>query len=41
MKFGWDPAKSEATYKERGFNFAYASRIFATDWIESEDARVD
>jgi uncharacterized DUF497 family protein len=41
MKFGWDPAKSEATYKERGFDFAYASRIFATDWIESEDARVD
>lgn len=26
--FVWDPAKSERTLRERGFDFAFASRIF-------------
>ena len=28
MQFGWHPAKSEATFRERGFDFDYATRIF-------------
>lgn len=28
MEFGWHAAKSEATLQARGFDFAYASRIF-------------
>lgn len=28
MEFGWHAAKSEATCQQRGFDFAYASRIF-------------
>lgn len=41
MEFEWDSAKSEATYLRRGFDFAYASRIFANPWIAIEDTRVD
>ncbi|OGS85794.1 MAG: hypothetical protein A2061_04165 [Gallionellales bacterium GWA2_59_43] len=28
MNFEWDEAKSEACFKERGFDFAYAARAF-------------
>lgn len=28
MDFDWDEAKSEATFRARGFDFAYASRVF-------------
>jgi uncharacterized DUF497 family protein len=28
MDFEWDEAKSEACFKERGFDFAYAARAF-------------
>ena len=28
MEFEWDEAKSEACYAERGFDFAYAVRVF-------------
>ena len=41
MAFEWDPAKSEATFRVRGFDFAYASRVFSQDWIETPDARLD
>jgi uncharacterized DUF497 family protein len=38
VEFEWDPGKSEATYKLRGFDFAYASRIFSGD-VEIAEAR--
>jgi hypothetical protein len=41
VEFDWDPAKSEATFRVRGFDFAYASRIFQAGFIESEDNRTD
>ena len=41
MNFEWDPAKSAATYQERGFDFAYACRIFTTGWMAVVDARAD
>jgi uncharacterized DUF497 family protein len=41
VEFEWDPAKSESTYRTRGFDFAYASRIFQARFIESEDTRTD
>lgn len=28
MDFEWDEAKSEACFRERGFDFAYAARAF-------------
>ncbi|MDP3636555.1 MAG: hypothetical protein U0989_05085 [Azonexus sp.] len=28
MNFEWDEAKSEACFLERGFDFAYAARVF-------------
>lgn len=28
MNFEWDEAKSEACFAERGFDFAYAARVF-------------
>lgn len=28
MNFKWDDAKSEACFRERGFDFAYAARAF-------------
>jgi uncharacterized DUF497 family protein len=39
MEFERDPAKSEATYRRRGFDFAYASRIFDGVWIADQDRR--
>ena len=41
MEFEWDPAKSEATFRVRGFDFVYASRVFAGTVIETPDARAD
>jgi uncharacterized DUF497 family protein len=29
MQFEWDDAKSEACYRDRGFDFAYAASAFA------------
>jgi uncharacterized DUF497 family protein len=28
MRYEWDPEKSEANLRERGFDFAFASLIF-------------
>jgi uncharacterized protein len=41
VEFEWDPTKSDATYQARGLDFAYASRLFTTGWIASEDMRAD
>ena len=39
--FEWDEAKSEANYKKRGFDFAYAVGIFAGPTLEKDDERTD
>ncbi len=41
MEFEWDPAKSEATFRIRGFDFAYASRVFSGSRIETIDTRMN
>jgi uncharacterized DUF497 family protein len=41
VDYQWDPAKSDRTYRERGFDFAYASRLFGSTWIEIADNRRD
>jgi uncharacterized DUF497 family protein len=37
----WDEDKSERNLAERGFDFAFAARIFDGDTIEREDTRRD
>jgi uncharacterized DUF497 family protein len=37
--FEWDQTKSDKNLAERGFDFAYASRIFDGDVLEWEDTR--
>jgi uncharacterized DUF497 family protein len=37
--FEWDQSKSDKNFTDRGFDFAYASRIFDGDTLEWEDAR--
>jgi len=39
--FEWDQAKSDRNFTERGFDFAYAARIFEGDVLEWEDTRRD
>ena len=40
MEFGWDDAKSEACFRERGFDFAYVASAFADpDRVVVEDTR--
>jgi uncharacterized protein len=39
--FEWDEAKSSRNRAERGFDFAYACRIFAGPVVEEEDRRRD
>jgi len=41
MNFAWDPEKSEANLRERGFDFEFASRIFDRPTLEKEDRRHD
>ena len=41
MEFEWDPAKSEANLRIRGFDFAYASRVFSGVPVETPDVRFD
>jgi hypothetical protein len=41
MTFSWDPAKSEANVRERGFDFEFASLIFDGPTLEQEDRRQD
>ena len=41
MRFSWDPHKSSANLRERGFDFDFASLIFGGTTVESEDLRRD
>jgi uncharacterized DUF497 family protein len=41
MDFDWHQAKSEACRCERGFDFAYAARVFAGPVLEQVDDRRD
>jgi hypothetical protein len=40
MAFDWDPAKSDACFEERGFDFAFVSYVFRdARRIERQDRR--
>jgi uncharacterized DUF497 family protein len=39
MRFAWDRKKSDANYRERGFDFAFASLVFDGPILMVEDAR--
>lgn len=41
MTFDWDPAKSDDNFARRGFDFAFASLIFAGTYVEADDTRQD
>lgn len=41
MEFVWDPTKSEANLRERGFDFPFATLIFDGPTLEVEDTRCD
>jgi hypothetical protein len=41
MRFSWDPEKSHANFRDRGFDFAFASLIFEGPTLEREDTRRD
>jgi uncharacterized DUF497 family protein len=41
MEFVWDSAKSEANFRERGFDFPFATLIFDGPTLEVEDTRRD
>lgn len=39
--FEWDDEKSEANWRDRGFDFAYAALIFDGPTLEWDDDRID
>ena len=41
MRFSWDPDKSSANYRDRGFDFTVAAMIFDGPTLEREDSRRD
>lgn len=41
LTFEWDQVKSDKNLTQRGFDFAYAARIFEGDVLEWEDTRRD
>ncbi|MEJ8840453.1 BrnT family toxin [Ramlibacter sp. AN1133] len=41
MRVTYDPAKREATFRERGLDFEDASAVFAGPTVEVEDTRKD
>lgn len=42
MEFGWDDNKSEACFRQRGFDFAYAAHaFFDPDRLVHEDDRLN
>lgn len=41
VRFAWDAEKSEVNLRERGFDFEFASLVFAGLTLEREDARRD
>ena len=41
MRFAWDREKSDVNYRERGFDFSFASMIFEGPVLIVEDKRRD
>jgi uncharacterized DUF497 family protein len=41
MAFSWDEAKSDACCADRGFDFAFATRLFKGAVLERTDGRYD
>jgi hypothetical protein len=41
MDFEWDPKKSEANLRERGFDFEFATLVFDGPTLERSDRRQD
>ena len=42
MEFEWDDAKSEASFRQRGFDFGYSIRVFLdSDRLVRPDDRLD
>ena len=41
MRFTWDPSKSDASLRDHGFDFEFASLIFDGAIVEVEDRRRD
>jgi uncharacterized DUF497 family protein len=41
MRFSWNPDKSDANLRDRGFDFAFATLIFDGPTLEREDSRKD
>ena len=41
MEFEYDSTKSERNREQRGFDFAFATRVFEGRTVEMEDDRVD
>jgi uncharacterized protein len=41
VRFTWDPGKSEANLRERGFDFEFATLIFQRPTLERIDNRQD
>jgi uncharacterized DUF497 family protein len=41
VRFEWDEAKSEANFRDRGFDFEFATLIFDGLTLEVEDRRRD
>jgi len=39
MRFSWDPLKSDINLERRGFDFAFASRIFERATVQRPDGR--
>lgn len=41
MEYTWDSAKSDANFRTRGFDFAFAAQVFGGVCVESVDDRRD
>ena len=41
MRFNWDARKSNRNFKERGFDFEFATQIFDAPTLERVDSRRD
>jgi uncharacterized DUF497 family protein len=41
VTFDWDAAKSDRNLAQRGFDFEFASQIFAATYVEFDDTRRD
>jgi uncharacterized protein len=39
MEFDFDPSKSEKNLRERGYDFAFAARVFLGRTVEFQDVR--